>query len=426
MQVSEASAVHIEEVASLPSQVAAVQAVTVPPNDWDNALIGTDFSWVANAASRYNTVLAKLPEVLSWSDSSKDYYSNLDVFARSVAVRRFKSLLEYVAHFDAHLSSSMRSSFHRLSSSNQLRFLTAPETYYNITSVRRKPADSLISLCNALNGELAQQGACPAKEGYATALGDIYFKAQGSLRAHPVSLIATVRAPLMANEVPIDFASPNARSAQETNEKVVYGLYTTREELGVCKALNEAMNAVARTNIYVSELITTNVKVIVPLRVDAGSGSTSQPHYPGRVLLRGVERCTVASLASALIHEAMHQVLYKIEFGGAFVFPDPEVWAARATSLWTGRDLPLHSFIHACFIWYGLSQFWALPGARSIFGLEAVEQELGRATRGFRRGNPLDTLGSKSCMLRYDVAKVATSLHGKLFRDLALGGPTTY
>src|SRR5262249_36535502 len=61
--------------------------------------------------------------------------------------------------------------------------------------------------------------------------------------------------------------------------------------------------------------------------------------------------------AEALLHESIHQYLYKTERDcGNFC----DLGEARTyRSPWSGNRIPLHSLIHACFVWYGLLGLWS-------------------------------------------------------------------
>jgi HEXXH motif-containing protein len=183
----------------------------------------------------------------------------------------------------------------------------------------------------------------------------------------------------------------------------------------VCEKLDDAFRRIERVSEAAAHLIKNHIKVIIPLNsAEGGTGSTSQSHYPGRVLLRHVEITGPATLATSLVHEAMHQVMYILEWGGTFIIDDPDARDVRVTSGWTGRDLPLHSYIHACYVWYGLSTFWGLARSSEIFTPGAVEGQLARSLAGFKDENPAERLAPYAGMVRYDVLKVAGTLRDHL------------
>lgn len=391
-----------------------------PNHDLFEELAVQDLSWVVNASSRYASMLHKIPNIFAWEEA-RDHFANLRVLAHSVALRRLRSCLDHIGRYDQNLCRSMRALFEELPLEGKLRFMTAPETFYRITRLRKDPVESIIILCNFLNGEAALHELGPLEKDYVTALGDYYYS-----EATPGSVSATeakeanapmkaFHAPRLAEAIPIDFASSNAATAQETDVLREYLQYSEEEKALVCAKLNAAFSLIERINEAAAHLIKQHIKVIIPLKTaEPGYGSTSQPHCPGRVLLRGSEASPLAPLASALVHEAMHQVLYILEWGGPFIIEDPDIRAARAKSEWTGRDLPLHSHIHACFIWYGLSNFWARARSSEAFDAIDVERQLARSMAGFRDRNPIEFLAPHAGMVRYDVLKIAGTLRDRL------------
>ncbi len=379
-----------------------------------------DLSWVVNTMARYASMLHKIPDIFAWEES-KDHLANLQILARSVALQRLRSCLDHIARYDKSLYRSMRITFEELPPEGKLRFMTAPETFYRITRLRKEPVDSIVSLCNFLNGEAALHSLGPIAEDYVTALGDFYYSAHtpgGPTAADGKEDNAAANAfyvPRLMGTIPIDFSSPNAATAQEGDDEREYLQYTEEEKALVCERLNEVFSRIERVSEATAYLIKQHVKVIIPLKTaERGSGSTSQPRFPGRVLLRGIEVSSLGGLASGLVHEAMHQVLYILEWAGPFVVEDPDMRAARVKSEWTGRDLPLHSYIHACFIWYGLSTFWTRAQATDAFDAADVERQLGRSMAGYRDENPIERLTPYAGMARYDVYKVAGTLYDRL------------
>lgn len=381
------------------------------PDSFDELAV-QDLSWVVNTQSRYASMLHKIPDIFAWEDAD-DHLANLQVFARSVALRRLQSSLNHIGRYDPGLYKSMRSTFEELPLEGKLRFMTAPATFYRITRLRKEPVDSIVSLCNFLNGEAALHGLGPIDKNYVTALGDFYYSGDAPGGGSPKA--NAVRSPRLAGTIPIDFASPNVADAQETDEKKEYLSYSEEEKAAVCERLSETLRRIELVSEATARLIKQRVKVIIPLkRAGGGAGSTSQPRYPGRVLLRGVEISSYGAIASGLVHEAMHQVLYILEWGGPFIIEDPDMRAVQIKSVWTGRDLPLHSFIHACFIWYGLSQFWSLARSKDALDPADITRQLRRSLSGFRERNPVEYLAPYAGMLRYDVLKVAQTLRDRL------------
>jgi HEXXH motif-containing protein len=287
--------------------------------------------------------------------------------------------------------------------------------------LRKTPVESIVCLCNFLNGESALHGrAVMADKQYWTALGDFYYAGpdgeQPSTGEDEVTWnrSRSYRAPCLSETIPIDFFSPNTANGNDGIE-AEYLEFSSKERFLVCRHLEAALSHITAVSDVPGRLVKEFIKVIIPYKVAQGHGSTSQPRFPGRVLLRGVEESDTASLAGSLIHEAIHQLLYVLEYEGKFLVDDAEAKAnARVTSLWSGRSLELHSFFHACFVWYGLASFWGRAQSTGVFEASSVQRELTRCLSGFRNQNPVDALGLHAQRVRPDALSVAGKLQGHL------------
>src|SRR5205085_8852570 len=58
----------------------------------------------------------------------------------------------------------------------------------------------------------------------------------------------------------------------------------------------------------------------------------------------------------ALVHEAIHQYLYRTELESGNFCDLSELRTYR--SPWSGKRIPLHSLIHGSFVWFGLLGLW--------------------------------------------------------------------
>lgn len=388
-------------------------------------LTSSDLSWVADTAGKYRSVLRKLPRVFAWVESI-EFFRTLRVAQQSTAFRRLQSCFHHISLYDSSLAQAMEETFRTLPLEGKLRFMTAPETYRSISLLRSEPSLSVMKLSTFLNGEAVFQGLGSPKSGYYTALGDVYYC--GSCESEPEnyekksSEIRTLLAPCLVDRLPIDFFSPNVQHAKETSgskediARLQYGDYSSKEILVVVEKLQDTFSRIEKVSEAAAQLVRQFVKVIIPFKIPAGGGSTSQIHFPGRILLSGIENVSPTRIASMLVHEAMHQLLYILEGNFRFVIEPAEHEETDPTvkSFWTGRDLQLHSFIHACFIWYGLAKFWTLPKASEVFEPKDLEIELTRSFSGFKGRNPIEAVEPFAGRLRYDVVAIAGTLQGLL------------
>ena len=96
----------------------------------------------------------------------------------------------------------------------------------------------------------------------------------------------------------------------------------------------------------------------------------------GRMGLGNPHRATKLELVDLIVHESIHSLLYMLERDVRFYLVDPGIHGFQ--SPWSGRLLTLHSYTHACFVWYGLAHFWSAAGCQ-----EEARLLLRRALSGF-------------------------------------------
>ena len=117
----------------------------------------------------------------------------------------------------------------------------------------------------------------------------------------------------------------------------------------------------------------------------AGASSSSNRALVGVCLLTNLEQAPDRDYVcvEALVHEATHQYLYRTELArGNFC----DLGEARTyRSPWSGNRIPLHSLIHATFVWFGLLTLWCQL-ARSLTDdheSAIVRERVARALFGF-------------------------------------------
>ena len=127
---------------------------------------------------------------------------------------------------------------------------------------------------------------------------------------------------------------------------------------------------------------TTRVEILRDI-ADPHFNSCSHYGFPRRTQLWNLHLAVddICAIANALVHEAIHSFLYAIELKLPFIAGAPQM--VRIKSPWSGNDPSMYSYIHACFVWFGLSHFWKRAKARDL------RPEAGRylkaAQRGFRK-----------------------------------------
>ena len=148
-------------------------------------------------------------------------------------------------------------------------------------------------------------------------------------------------------DVPYDTSVPAARHDESMRPRVV-------------AVLDEAAQTMARRVPAAWRLVDDQLqRVLLRCTENAPGGSASHRAHVGRCLLTNLHRPDQAVLVAieAVTHESVHQLLYRTEQeSGNFcdLAPTPTF-----RSPWSGARLPLHSLVHASFVWFGLLTLWS-------------------------------------------------------------------
>ncbi|MDC0711063.1 hypothetical protein POL68_21510 [Stigmatella sp. ncwal1] len=286
-----------------------------------------------------------------------------------------------------------------------LRILSSPEVYFLLTEARSEQTQGLLpALESWLHAERARADAdYPLSEATWSALGDVYFPA--GPRSSPVAASLkpgtwTPEAPYEAwrghGTIPVDFFSPYARrpipSASYRPVQIGPVAELSPAERGdVVGRLTGALDALSQLGPALHGFVLQMARVIMPRRDDVNAHlytSVSSRAFIGRVTLVNpqLSHIDVTALTGSLIHESIHAFLYMCELEAPIVQDWERVRGTLLVSPWTGGRLTLHTYLHASFVWYGLSRLWHLPKAEQVFPAEALAEHRARAAEGFARG----------------------------------------
>lgn len=136
------------------------------------------------------------------------------------------------------------------------------------------------------------------------------------------------------------------------------------------------------------------------LRIDPtrdGFASNSPQGLVGQAVLTNAHLPLVDDVvvAEALVHESTHGFVGMSEAIGLAGRLPQELWLrddsfydghSCTQSPWTGKALDLPTYLHACFVWWGLLHLWAALGGAGLFDERRVRSRLLKAARGFHGG----------------------------------------
>jgi hypothetical protein len=273
---------------------------------------------------------------------------------------------------------------------SRTRFLTAPETAFRLFFAPNDTRFLIAALC----AEARLVGDRSSPGGTWTASGDWYLP-RGA--AGPTAMDAVddcfawsadqpFRAPTLDNGAPIDLHSPYARRLNKctrVTEFVPFEADAGRQATAVAREAMAGVGAVTAARRMTATFVRT---LVLERHLDHARAFTSYSLQTlvGRTAMQfSVEKYDVTAMANALVHEAIHTVLYIVGHTLPYLRGDVDD-AYTIRSPWSGRALDPYSFAHAIFVWFGLWQFWQRArGGETIFPREKIAERLDKAHRGF-------------------------------------------
>jgi HEXXH motif-containing protein len=137
--------------------------------------------------------------------------------------------------------------------------------------------------------------------------------------------------------------------------------------------LDEAAHAMARRTPRALRRVDDQLqRVLLRCSESAPGGSASHRAHVGACLLTNLHQPADAALVAieAVTHESIHQLLYRTEQANGLwcdLAPTPTF-----RSPWSGARLPLHSLVHASFVWFGLLTLWTEMAQQPASAAEAA------------------------------------------------------
>lgn len=329
--------------------------------------------------------------VLSWSGRI-DEMDRVHAEYVELVEAAFSDFVNRLAVSDPDRSADILELAAGIESSTFSSFLVAPEVTFRLLWPRRQEVqDTALFLALALRAEASRHGPqqCFSVPTW-TVTGDVCFHQDGSRTVFEHGL----------EDLRIDFGSPYARHVDLEGTRAY--LLAPRAPLSsldqtiVLEKLSNALDGIKASKpecawfiFRFTKMLTAQTDLVAPDRFS--SGSTGQ--FVGRTALQ-ITKATPAKLAEAILHEAIHSYLYMGEQRERWVL-DPELYQAREPimSPWTEAPLQLRPYLQACFVWFGLLQFWAEAYGADRFPPNEMRERIVQAASGFLGPSLVDRTG---------------------------------
>jgi hypothetical protein len=374
-----------------------------------------------------------MPGALAWTTG------NVHAQAHESYVNRVTAALEEAVWLvnadDPEVGAGLAARLESASDGALLRVLLAPETTKRLLWRTAFPVAAVGEfLCRSLTAEAALEGAAQPLDQLDpplwTALGDRQVLPSGErVGTEPVGDVLAVdtespyvrgNESLGATEgalpwpVAVDTAGGRGDGAEDT---VPWRSLERRELEVVLRDLDLAYRGIAAASPVCATFISTFAKIVAVRTDDHPQFCSFTSGYDlGRIALINPQMLDEVLLAEALVHEAVHSLLFmqdqRVFWGLAWTNgPAP----GKAFSPWTGRSLPASTFLQACFVWYALVTFWGHALCAESFAVPRIRARLARAASGFSKGALLDNLDRHDlALLDPDVGQAITDMQGRV------------
>ena len=355
---------------------------------------------------------------MKWKDQDSFYDGIYEKYCDRLASLLANLLIDITNSFPQY-GGILLKSIDDLPFESYLKILSAPETYYILSRTRERKLDLALSfLSNSVEAEYCRLGVkhMITKDLW-SCLGDCYFPKGQYIcinRDHiDNNELMTWRpteiyfSPLLRNSIAIDYCSPFAIN-KEHNMIEHNTQFTSDEIRKTLEIMNGAIRAIEKTNKYVSDVITCFTKVIV-LQKDLRS---SPPHWGaststgriGEILLENphMEWINEVTIVNSLVHETIHSLTYAIEIEEPIILDKSIYFNFEVRSPWTGNILPLHNYLHACLVWFGLWNFWNDAKDTESFHEDEIDKQISKSYSGFKECSLLDPISEVSSYISSD------------------------
>jgi hypothetical protein len=331
-----------------------------------------------------------MPSALQWLDSS-DYLTYVHESYRALLQRALERLLARLAIYDEQLRSRVVGAIRRVPEQILLNVLESPEVSARLLWPGEYEQEAIVSFLEcSLEAESIICGAASRQLPSQTwnCSGTAYVETSGTIW----------RSPSIEGFPPLDFGSPYAKridlSGADRPKVPDRASFSPQEQAFLVSRLIRIRDELRATNEVVSRFVADFTRVLI-LQPDPeatrqfSSGSNGQ--YIGRSFVANPHLDGIYDelLADAIVHEAIHALLYMHERQESWITDESAFDVTpRIRSPWTGNLLPVRPYLQACFVWYGLLHFWSLALAAGRFERARVKEMIIRATVGFV-GEPL-------------------------------------
>ncbi|MCY4441295.1 MAG: HEXXH motif-containing putative peptide modification protein [Deltaproteobacteria bacterium] len=279
----------------------------------------------------------------------------------------------------------------------------------------RDPLERFCAVEERIHGDAAVE--VPADEDGWSALGDVRIGGPGgagrSALPAPCRQVGALTLAPVVRAMVIDGYSPHHATLYRYPRLPVQSHRPAEFRAGVAR-LSSALEFIASVSEPACAMVDACLRVVALVRMPKHPEMTMSGSHPELCGLAGLtnlhsSRWTAVRVANALVHEAIHALVAKIELAEGLFSSYREAQDITAVSPWSGRRLPLRTYVHGCLVWFGLWQFWRRAGAHGAGVAELAE----KSRSGFAGGSCLRSIPPEGmAVLEPDAADVLREMVG--------------
>lgn len=363
--------------------------------------------------------LDAVPHMLRWGEDDAPLEQVHEAWTTMVH-DRLAELLHALEQLHPASAERVRAALASLDEGMVERMVEAPETTFRLFW-GRDPAETGQFLFTAAAAERARAGK-------PVSVGRPVWSARGDFVVLPGG--ERVHGPAVAGVPCLDLDSPAACQLDLTGAN--YTVRSARRPLTgpertiTLARLEELSSELRAASPRVAAFVLRFTKVLILQRHgDEPFSSGSNGQFVGRSAVANPQLPSAdgAVLADAVVHEAIHALLYMQELRRGWVL-EASLYEAtpRITSPWSGRRLPVRAFLQACFVWYGLVNFWAQAHLNGALNQRRKRDLFARAAGGFLDTPLVNALEPYRSVLRDEVLDAVAEMQADVVR--CVGGET--
>jgi hypothetical protein len=347
-----------------------------------------------------------LVQALTWPDNVRQLVRPLRESIIGLVIAR----METVSSRDG--SNTLTAMPRRLSQPSLGRLMLAPELMRRLF-LSSAPSQGTLELVNtSLEIEIERErnfkpyaaAIDPSQKRCWNAMGDCWMDASGIVRGYPT----------LGEHIAFDFGSPYLP---------MYDLSFDRRAVPIRLMADNEVDRALRDIRAAYQLLAVECPVVVAFiesftavisfRVDEARSAPdcgSLSECPGRTIITTAPggHMELAWILEALVHESIHDALLYLSL--LQPIGDTEKLGGMTVSPWTGRKLSLAAFVHACFVWYGLWNFWQQFASAKASMQAWSKRRQNVAASGFRRDGFLAAVSDLYGVVRPDILRTIVEL----------------